>query len=116
MIDRVKIGLLNATGIEKSPDEIIEFGNNNNIDIILITETFLVRGRLYSDWHQYHNYATQPNPKKRGEGGLSLLVRPDLNLHIHHLPNKNRFTLFSNQQIYLSQTLPTTSTTTAPTR
>ena len=65
MIDHVKIGLLNATGIEKSPDEIIEICNNNNIDIILITETFLVRGRLYSDWHQYHNYAKKPKKKKK---------------------------------------------------
>ena len=93
MIDHLKIGLLNATGVAKSPDEIIEFCNNNNIDIILITETFLVRGRLYTDWHQYHNYAIQPNPKKRGQGGISLLVRPSLNLHIHHLPIINRFTL-----------------------
>lgn len=50
MIDYIKIGLLNATGIEKSPDEIIDFCNNNNIDIILITETFLARGQLYTDW------------------------------------------------------------------
>ncbi|KAG2216593.1 hypothetical protein INT45_001981, partial [Circinella minor] len=91
--NRIKVGLLNATGIDKSPDEIIKFCNNNNIDIILITETFLVHRRLHTNWHQYHNYAIQPNPKKRGEGGLSLLVRPDLNLHIHHLPTKNRFTL-----------------------
>ena len=93
MIDHLKIGLLNATGVAKSPDEIIEFCNNNNIDLILITETFLVRGRLYTDWHQYHNYAIQPNPKKRGQGSISLLVRPTLNLHIHHLPIINRFTL-----------------------
>ena len=93
MIDHLKIGLLNATGIEKSPVEIIEFCNSNNIDLILITETFLVRGRLYTDWFQYHNYVIQPNPKKRGQGGISLLVWPNINIHIHQLPNQNSFTL-----------------------
>ena len=57
MIDHLEIGLFNATGVGKSPDEIIEFCNNNNIDLILITETFLVHRRFYTDWLQYHNYA-----------------------------------------------------------
>ncbi|KAG2223203.1 hypothetical protein INT45_011549 [Circinella minor] len=100
MVDHLQIGLLNATGVEKLPDDIIEFCNNNNIDLILITETFLVRGRLYTDWHQYHNYAIQPNPKKRGQGGISLLVCPTLNIHIHHLPNINGFTLFFRIGLY----------------
>lgn len=47
MIDQIKIGLLNTTGIDKSPDEIIKFCNHNNIDILIITETFLVRGRPF---------------------------------------------------------------------
>ena len=100
MIDQLKIGLLNATGVAKSPDEIIKFCNNNNIDLILITETFLIRGRLQTDWLQYHNYAIQPDIKKRGQGGISLLVRPNLNLHIHHLPNTSRFSLSFQIGIY----------------
>ena len=93
MIDHIKIGLLNATSIEKSPDEIIEFCDNNNINLLLTTETFLIYGRLYTDWLQYHNYAIQLNPKKRGQGGISLLVYPTLNIHIYHLPSPNCFTL-----------------------
>ena len=50
-------------------------------------------GDLFTEWFQYHNYAIRPNPKKRGEGGISLLVRPDLNIHIHTLPPNNRYTL-----------------------
>ena len=93
MIGRIKLGLFNATGVHKSPEEIINFCQEHDIDIILITETFLTQGRLYTDWLQYHNYAIRPDVRFRAQGGLSLLVRPELNLHIHQLPNPNRHTL-----------------------
>ena len=93
MIDQITIGLFNATGIDHSPDELLQFCNDHHINLIIITETFLTRGNLYTNWHQYHNYAIQSDPQHRGQDGISLLVRPDLNLHIHHTPNLNQYTL-----------------------
>ena len=84
MIDRLTIGLLNAAGVLRSPDKIIKTCKQNNIDFIILTETFLERGRLTTDWLQHHNYA-QPAVDGHGRprGGISLLVRPDLPHHVH---------------------------------
>ena len=93
MINRLKIGLFNTNGLNRSTDEIIQQCQLHHIDIILLTETFLVRGRLNTDWIQLHTYAIQEAHHDKGFGGLTLLVRPDLNLHVHQLPYHNNHTL-----------------------
>ena len=93
MIERLKIGLFNATGLRRSLDNVINTCIQQNIDILIITETFLLRGRYYTDWLQYHTYAKQHENNYKGFGGISVLVRPDLNIHIHQYPYHNDETL-----------------------
>ena len=42
MSDILKIAQLNANGIERSLDMLINYYTKNNIDILLLTETFLL--------------------------------------------------------------------------
>jgi hypothetical protein len=89
----LKIAQLNANGIDRFPDEVTAFCNKKKTDIILLTETFLLKDNLYTEWTQYHNYATLPPNATRGHGGLSILARPDFPHHIHHHPNPNNYTI-----------------------
>ncbi|KAG2223201.1 hypothetical protein INT45_011547 [Circinella minor] len=59
--------MFNASGIERTPVEIIQQCENNNINIILITETFLLEGqRLNTNWQQIHNHAIIHGNAHRG--------------------------------------------------
>ena len=89
----LKIGLFNACGIDRCPDELLKVCSDDNVDLILLTETFLTRGKLYCPWKQFHNYAHIPDGCYRGHGGLSFLVRPDLPYHVHPLKVQDRYTL-----------------------
>lgn len=46
MSDHIKIAQLNACGIDKSPDVLINYCKEKNIDILLLTETRLLTGQL----------------------------------------------------------------------
>jgi hypothetical protein len=84
---------LNARGIDRLPDEIISFCVRQNIDIILLTETYLLTGNLHTTWTQHHNYATKAPNAHRGHGGLSILIRPDFPHHFHPHPITNSYTI-----------------------
>lgn len=83
MIDRLTIGLLNAAGINRSPDEVVRHCTNMNVDIIILNETYLTQGKLHTHWQQHHNYAQRPENSTRGFGGISILVNPSLHTHVH---------------------------------
>ena len=93
MSDTFKIAQLNANGIEKSPDVLIKYCTENKIDILLLTETFLLSGKLNTSWTQFHNYARTSGNAWVGFGGLSLLIRPDFPYHVHVHPHPNRYTI-----------------------
>ena len=57
MSDHLKIALLNAHGIDRSPDVIINYCIENNIDLLFLNETLLLSGCLTTSWTQIHNYA-----------------------------------------------------------
>lgn len=84
---------LNASGIDRSPDEITKFCSSLNTDILLLTESYLTSGNLTTDWTQYHNYAIIPPNMHRGHGGLSILIRPDFPFHVHKLATTNPYQL-----------------------
>ncbi|ORZ03104.1 Endonuclease/exonuclease/phosphatase, partial [Syncephalastrum racemosum] len=92
-MNRFKIGLLNAAGLNRSPDEVVNECHRRHVDIILLTETYHTSGNLFTDWQQFHTYALIPGNALRGFGGLSLLARPDLPFHIHHLPTDSPYVL-----------------------
>lgn len=57
------------------------------IDIALLIETFLLKGLLFINWTQYHNFATIRGDAQRGHGGLSFLVCPDFPYHMRFIPH-----------------------------
>ena len=93
MSDILKIAQLNANGIERSPDVLINYCTENNIDILLLTETFLLSGKLNTSWTQFHNYVWTSGNVWVGFGGLSLLIRLDFPYHVHVHPHPNRYTI-----------------------
>ena len=66
MIDHIKVGLLNATGIEKSPEKIIEFCNNN-VDLIPIAETSHIREQFSTECTGSSTVTMQYNLIEKGE-------------------------------------------------
>jgi hypothetical protein len=52
----IKLAQLNAQGIDRLPDEVITFCTQKHIDILLLTETYLLTGNLHTTWTQYHTY------------------------------------------------------------
>lgn len=95
MSNTIRFAMFNAGGIERSVDDLIHRCEQNHIDFILITETYLLEGaQLNTTWFQHHNHATIHGNALRGHGGLSLLVRPTFPFHIHpHLPHRSKYVL-----------------------
>ena len=93
MSDKIKIAHLNANGVERSLDVIINYCTEQNIDILLLTETFLLSGKLNTSWTQYHNYAWTSGNAWVGFGGLTLLICPDFPYHVHIHLYPNRYTI-----------------------
>lgn len=83
MINQLTIGLLNAAGINRSLDEVVRHCTNMNVDLLILNETYLTRGRLHTHWQQYHNYAQRPENDTRGFGGISVLLNPAFSTYIH---------------------------------
>jgi exonuclease III len=92
-VNDLNIALLNVSGIDTSLDLVVQYLETNNIYIILLTETFLTKGNLYSQWSQHHNYATIPGTARKGFGGLSFLIRPNFPYHVHALPSSSSYRL-----------------------
>lgn len=92
MSSPIKIAQFNAAGIDKNPDELINYCIQQNIDIILLTETHLAAGRrLNTTWKQHHVFGRTPGNSRTTVDGLALLYRPDLPYHIHFHPNTSNY-------------------------
>lgn len=85
-LNSFKVAQLNVSGIDTSLDLVVQYLETHNIDIILLTETFLLRGQLYTHWSQHHNYAQTSGNARKGFGGLSFLIRPNFPFHVHPIP------------------------------
>lgn len=83
MIDRLTISLLNVADINGSFDELVRHCTNMNVNILILNETYLTQGRLHTHWQQHHNYAQRPENGTRGFGGISILLNPAFQAHIH---------------------------------
>lgn len=92
-VNEIKIAMLNVSGINTSLDLVIRYIETKNIDVLLLTETFLTSGNLNSSWSQYHNYAQPHGAARKGFEGLTFLVRPNFPHHIHSLNCTNPFQL-----------------------
>src|SRR5690348_5157111 len=92
-VNEIKIAMLNVSGINTSLDLVIRYIETKNIDVLLLTETFLTSGNLNSSWSQYHNYAQPHGAARKGFEGLTFLVRPNFPHHIHSLNCTNHFQL-----------------------
>ncbi|KAL7329729.1 hypothetical protein PS15p_204779 [Mucor circinelloides] len=77
------LAMLNVSGISTSLDLVIQYIETNNIDILLLTETFLLKGDLFTQWAQHHQYATISGDASKGNGGLTFLIRPHFPYYVH---------------------------------
>lgn len=93
-VHTITIAMLNVSGINTSLDLVINYlETHQHIDILLLTETFLLQGELFSNWIQHHNYSIIHGNARNGSGGISFLIKPTFPYHVHALPTENRFTL-----------------------
>lgn len=79
----INLAMLNVSGISTSLDLVVQFLETNNIDILLLTETFLLKGDLFTNWAQQHQYATISGDASKGNGGLTFLIRPHFPYYVH---------------------------------
>ena len=77
--------LNNVSGIFTSLDLVVQYLETNNIDILLLTETFLLKGNLFTNWAQQHQYATISGDASKGNGGLTFLIRPHFPFYVHRI-------------------------------
>ncbi|KAK4520598.1 Pyrimidine nucleotide transporter, mitochondrial [Mucor velutinosus] len=75
--------MLNVSGISTSLDLVIHYIETHHIDILLLTETFLLKGDLFTQWAQHHQYATISGDASKGNGGLTFLIRPHFPHYVH---------------------------------
>ncbi|KAG1298434.1 hypothetical protein G6F66_001737 [Rhizopus arrhizus] len=80
--------LFNATGLPKQAiSPILSLAEHSSV--LLIVETWLLSPNRYpTHWKQYHTYGIKTHPlATKGSQGISLLVNPACQFHVHHLPN-----------------------------
>lgn len=87
MIDlqTINLAMLNVSGISTSLDLVVQYLETHNIDILLLTETFLLKGDLFTNWTQHHQYATVSGDAYKGKGGLTFLIRPNFPYYVHRI-------------------------------
>lgn len=101
MSSPIKIAQFNAAGIDKNPDELINFCIQHSIDIILLTETHLAAGRqLNTHWKQHHIFGRIPDNSYKAVDGIALLYRPDFPHHIHIHPHTSDYVISFNMGPY----------------
>jgi hypothetical protein len=95
MFNKLSIGLLNASGLNNSLDELMLYAQNNKTQLMFVTETYLLRNDFKTHWKQFHTYAQQPDGAARGFGGISCLIHPSFSSRyaIHKLSFTNPYTL-----------------------
>ncbi|KAF7720537.1 hypothetical protein EC973_007628, partial [Apophysomyces ossiformis] len=77
----------------RQPVELFELCSQNSVDILLVTETFLSKGKIPScPWKQIHNYG-QVISRVNCRGGLSFFIRPDFPYPYKEYPITNPDTL-----------------------
>ncbi|KAI8636193.1 Endonuclease/exonuclease/phosphatase, partial [Parasitella parasitica] len=97
--------MLNVSGISTSLDLVIQYLETHNIDILLLKETFLLKGDLFTNWTQHHQYATVTGDAYKGKGGLTFLVRPNFPYYVHRITDST-----TNQHTKLSIVIGNTLT------
>jgi hypothetical protein len=89
MSPNIQISLFNSTGLPKQTiTPILNTGSTSSL--IFITETWLLPPNKYpTKWKQYHTYGTRLNSINtyRGQMGIALLVNPNFDLPVHHVPH-----------------------------
>ncbi|KAI8635777.1 Endonuclease/exonuclease/phosphatase, partial [Parasitella parasitica] len=95
MINKLSLGLLNASGLNNSLDELMIYANTKKLHLMFITETYLLCDNFKTHWKQHHTYAQKPPNAARGFGGISCLIHPSFSssFAIHQLSFNNPFTL-----------------------
>lgn len=90
--DQLKIALWNSRGDDKLTTQIITELYPFH-DIIIITETWLLSPkRLLSNWTQYHTYASKVPNSHHGQIGLTILINPNIEHTVTHLPTNSLYT------------------------
>jgi exonuclease III len=87
-MNQLNIMLFNATGLPKQAiSSILSLAKHSSV--LLIVETRLLSPNRYPTHRkQYHTYGIKTHPlATKGSQGISLLVNPVCQFHVHHLPN-----------------------------
>lgn len=81
MTTHLKLAVWNANGLAQHTEEVKTFLKNQEIDIMLISETHFTK-KSYVKIHNYSIYDTQ-HPDGNAHGGTAIIIRNGIKHHLH---------------------------------